>query len=489
LSYNIRFGESAGEAEIISPHSASDGYRLIPGIGNANHNLSWTIKGLDEENLYYWSVQSVDNCFSGSSFATEQTISFQDIVPPATPQNLVAEDGDSEVSLTWNKNSEDDLEKYRIYRGTSSPAATLIDSCVAQSPPDTFYTDTDVTNGTVYYYRITAVDTADNASDYSNEVQSRPMAIYTGPIWYVDTTGSDIINNGSEEFPFATISKALEECSTGHSIEVGTGSYTGTLNPAGKSVTIYSEFGLDSTEIDGDGEDYAISLVNDETLTLRGFYIGNAINGIGVGENSGLILYGCEFYGLIKAVEFDNGANDLSSIDSTMFYSCETGISVYETDGLEISKCYFSENTTAIITQASVISIGGSAENGNYFCENSNYAIQNLTPTKQLNATYNWFGSKYGPEYAGNPDGDGDQIDGNIDYEYWLYNSPYDMLYLSYTEPDSGASGVRLDSSIVIDFCESVNTSTVVLSANFFVQMRATIILPAKSSGLWRTHR
>ena len=57
---------------------------------------------------------------------------------------------------------------YRIYRDTFSPATTLIDSMVG-SPRDTFCTDTGLTNGLTYYYRITAVDSAGNENGYSGE--------------------------------------------------------------------------------------------------------------------------------------------------------------------------------------------------------------------------------------------------------------------------------------------------------------------------------
>ncbi len=51
------------------------GYRRVINLGNTNHNNSWTIKGLDSAQTYYWSVQALDNCFEGSNFAqTERSI-------------------------------------------------------------------------------------------------------------------------------------------------------------------------------------------------------------------------------------------------------------------------------------------------------------------------------------------------------------------------------------------------------------------------------
>jgi len=71
LSYNIYLGNHSGEHEMISPLAIIDnGYRLVQSIGNTNMQSSWTISNL-EEGTYYWSVQSIDQAFSGSAFATE----------------------------------------------------------------------------------------------------------------------------------------------------------------------------------------------------------------------------------------------------------------------------------------------------------------------------------------------------------------------------------------------------------------------------------
>jgi hypothetical protein len=55
------------------------------------------------------------------------------------------------------------------------PATTLIDSCVASSSPDTFYTDTGLKNGQIYYYRITAIDNTGNESGFSEEDSATPV--------------------------------------------------------------------------------------------------------------------------------------------------------------------------------------------------------------------------------------------------------------------------------------------------------------------------
>lgn len=94
--------------------------------------------------------------------------------------------GTAALTLMWNPNQEPDLQGYNVYRGTQSGQYQMI-----ATTTDTSYVDS-VDSGNVYYYAITAFDTAGNESDYSNEVS-----------WNDTTTtyrfsGSDLqtLNNG-----------------------------------------------------------------------------------------------------------------------------------------------------------------------------------------------------------------------------------------------------------------------------------------------------
>ena len=42
-------------------------------MGNVQHNLSWTVKGLTPD-TYSWRVQAVDTAFAGSAWATEERV-------------------------------------------------------------------------------------------------------------------------------------------------------------------------------------------------------------------------------------------------------------------------------------------------------------------------------------------------------------------------------------------------------------------------------
>lgn len=94
--------------------------------------------------------------------------------PPAPPTGLNATAGDQQVTLSWGKNSEIDFLRYFIYGGTSENPTMKIDS-TSGGILDTVKTITNLVNGTTYYFRITAVDSAGNESDFSNEVSAKPV--------------------------------------------------------------------------------------------------------------------------------------------------------------------------------------------------------------------------------------------------------------------------------------------------------------------------
>ena len=73
----------------------------------------------------------------------------------------------SNVTLEWDANSESDLAGYRLHQGTTSG---VYDSVVSDIPAGTeTVTLTGIPDGT-YFWVLTAYDTDDNESGYSNGV-------------------------------------------------------------------------------------------------------------------------------------------------------------------------------------------------------------------------------------------------------------------------------------------------------------------------------
>ena len=95
------------------------------------------------------------------------------ITPPAIPQNLsITESPDEYSLLSWTANSEPDLKKYNVYRKGGYP---FVDWAIIGDTVSNSYEDTEVTttyrHGEDFFYKITAVDSSNNESSYSNEVE------------------------------------------------------------------------------------------------------------------------------------------------------------------------------------------------------------------------------------------------------------------------------------------------------------------------------
>ena len=115
-----------------------------------------------------------------------------DTTAPAAPTGLSADAGDASVDLTWDANTESDLAGFRVYRSTSPDVSTDGDG-IAGLVTDPSYTDDGVVNDRTFYYVVTAVDDAGNASGASNEVTATPQGTVTPEVHdkYSFTTAGD----------------------------------------------------------------------------------------------------------------------------------------------------------------------------------------------------------------------------------------------------------------------------------------------------------
>jgi len=119
--------------------------------------------------------------------------------PPAAPQNLIAAAGDHQVEIIWNKNTEPDFLRYRIYSSASPNPTILIDS-TTNDISNTSKTIAGLLNGITYYFRVTAVDNAGLESEYSNEVNAIPVGLVAYYLFNGDT--DDESGNGNNGINF-----------------------------------------------------------------------------------------------------------------------------------------------------------------------------------------------------------------------------------------------------------------------------------------------
>ncbi|MBN1868763.1 hypothetical protein JW916_15895 [Candidatus Sumerlaeota bacterium] len=114
------------------------------------------------------SIQIHHAALSGDQIVT---LYLGDTAPPQAPTKLTAVGRDGVVQLNWADNTDADVASYNVKRATveGGPYAT-----VATGLTSSAHDDSTVTNGTQYYYVVSAVDTSDNESNDSNEASTTP---------------------------------------------------------------------------------------------------------------------------------------------------------------------------------------------------------------------------------------------------------------------------------------------------------------------------
>lgn len=114
--------------------------------------------------------------------------------PPSNPAGLSATGEMATIRVKWTANSETDLDHYVVYRDTSpNPTAEYARVYV------NLFIDNDVSYGTTYYYRVTAVDWTGQESSYSNEDSASPQKV-SGTDIEPDTITGDLLVEGIQPY-------------------------------------------------------------------------------------------------------------------------------------------------------------------------------------------------------------------------------------------------------------------------------------------------
>ncbi len=130
-----------------------------------------TDTGLTNGTKYFYVVSAYNS--AGQSTNSAEVNATPGLPMPASPTGLVATAGNAQVSLTWTASS--GATSYHVKRSTTSGAETQI-----SSPTSTSYTDTGLTNGTKYFYVVSAANSG-GESAMSSEVSATPSAPSTTP--------------------------------------------------------------------------------------------------------------------------------------------------------------------------------------------------------------------------------------------------------------------------------------------------------------------
>lgn len=128
---------------------------------NGTFGYSFDISEMEEGKIYVQAI-ACDNAGNVSDPVISEFI--VDRTSPDEITDLVSETGNGNIHLVWTVTS-DDTEKFLIYRSEGElNSYSLIAECTTKD-----YYDTTAKLGTLYSYKIIAVDTAGNKSKYSNE--------------------------------------------------------------------------------------------------------------------------------------------------------------------------------------------------------------------------------------------------------------------------------------------------------------------------------
>ncbi len=184
-SYNVYRGTSAGGESTTA---------IATGITSATYTDSSVANGM----TYYYKVAAV-NSSGTSAYSNEASATPNAPIAPPAPTSLAATGGNAQVALMWTASS--GATSYNVYRGTTAGGEST--TAIATGITTTTYTNTGLTNGTTYYYKVAAVNGA-GTSGYSNEASAAPTA-GNPTIYYQDSfsrsgdmTGSapDVTNTG-----------------------------------------------------------------------------------------------------------------------------------------------------------------------------------------------------------------------------------------------------------------------------------------------------
>lgn len=134
--------------------------------GSFTTENSIIIEDLQPETKYYFEIIAIDRAGNRSSAENLNffTLGIKDIVPPANVSGLKAKAGDSKIELMWQNPADIDFENVIIARSGTFYPKNAGEGVVVYSGGGESFTDTDLLNGTRYYYSVFASDSGGNIS-------------------------------------------------------------------------------------------------------------------------------------------------------------------------------------------------------------------------------------------------------------------------------------------------------------------------------------
>jgi fibronectin type 3 domain-containing protein len=191
LSWNPP-GDSGGAAVTgykLYRASTSGSETLLTTLGNLT---TYTDTGLSNGTTYYYKLSAANSLGDGTASAELSATPVAPATAPGAPALSSATAGNANVTLSWSAPASDGgspVTGYKVYRGTASGGETLL----ATLGTATSWTDTGLSNGTTYYFRLTAGNAAGDSS-LSNQVSATPATTPAAPTWKPATAASNKVD-------------------------------------------------------------------------------------------------------------------------------------------------------------------------------------------------------------------------------------------------------------------------------------------------------
>jgi fibronectin type 3 domain-containing protein len=154
----------------------SDGEATTPIATVNGTTTAFTDTGLTNGKTYFYNV-AANNSVGVSPDSNEVSVTPSGTpTPPPAPAGLTATAGNGSVGLNWTASA--GATSYSIYRGTAPGAegTTPVGTATSNS-----FTNTGLTNGTTYYYKVTASNSAGTSAS-SNEAHATPTTGGSGTL-------------------------------------------------------------------------------------------------------------------------------------------------------------------------------------------------------------------------------------------------------------------------------------------------------------------
>src|SRR6266850_531929 len=148
---------------------------------------TYTDTGLTNGTEFFYVVSAYNSAGPSANSAEVNATPTAPPVPPPAPANLQATAGNAQVSLTWNASA--GATSYHVRRSTTNGSGYM----QIAAPTVANYVDTGRTNGTTYYYVVTALNSA-GESAISAQASATPANVAADVTIIVDPTQTQSIS-------------------------------------------------------------------------------------------------------------------------------------------------------------------------------------------------------------------------------------------------------------------------------------------------------